>query len=118
MIKLENVVPANVINIFALFGFSTLIVAIGIFLWIFANEIKDRIRILEISVNTTSLTDLKRNHQHRVIAQIVNIVKDLYPRKIGSREQFLAFYGDGAWLHMIAAFVIELILESERRLTK
>ena len=39
MIKLENVVPANVINIFALFGVSTLIVAIGIFLWIFANEI-------------------------------------------------------------------------------
>lgn len=32
MIKLENVVPANVINIFALFGVSTLIVAIGIFL--------------------------------------------------------------------------------------
>lgn len=47
MIKLENVVPANVINIFALFGVSTLIVAIGIFLWIFANEIKDHIRMIK-----------------------------------------------------------------------
>ena len=61
-------------------------------------------------------TDLKRCQLQSVIVLIVGIVKALDLQRIcSSQRQLTVICGIEVWLHMITAFAIGLILESEKK---
>jgi len=71
---------------------------------------------VEEKEHTRSHIGLKRSQLQSVIVLIVGIVRVLDLRMIrSSQKQLTVICGIEVWLHMIVAFAIGLILESEKK---